>query len=164
MMVVSVALDIKHVRALPTQLDLRPAIVPISAMPVSPLQDWNPHNDRQALARAHRLGQGREVMVYRFVTRATVEERMMECARRKLLLEHVVVQGMGDRGGVKQSELDEVLRHGTRELFAEEDLDRRAEEELAGRGSGEAGAGVDGLQGQPEARGGEGFGRGKDSH
>ena len=27
--------------------------------------DWNPHNDLQALARAHRLGQERVVMIYR---------------------------------------------------------------------------------------------------
>lgn len=31
-------------------------------------------------------------MIYRFVSRATVEERILEVARRKLLLEHVVVQ------------------------------------------------------------------------
>ena len=36
--------------------------------------DWNPHNDLQALARAHRLGQRDAVRVYRFVSRATVEE------------------------------------------------------------------------------------------
>ena len=32
--------------------------------------DWNPHNDLQALARAHRLGQRDAVRVYRFVSRA----------------------------------------------------------------------------------------------
>ncbi|GFH11449.1 uncharacterized protein HaLaN_06946, partial [Haematococcus lacustris] len=43
--------------------------------------DWNPHNDLQAAARAHRLGQVRPVMVYRLVTRATIEERMMQVSR-----------------------------------------------------------------------------------
>merc|ERR1719305_1233518 len=53
--------------------------------------DWNPHNDIQAQARAHRLGQSKEVMIYRLVTRATVEERIVEVAKRKLVLEHLVV-------------------------------------------------------------------------
>lgn len=35
--------------------------------------DWNPQNDAQAIARAHRLGQTREVTVYRIVTSDTVE-------------------------------------------------------------------------------------------
>jgi hypothetical protein len=36
------------------------------------------HNDLQALARAHRMGQQRSVMVFRLVARATVEERMLQ--------------------------------------------------------------------------------------
>ncbi len=28
--------------------------------------DWNPHNDMQALSRAHRIGQTSKVMVYRY--------------------------------------------------------------------------------------------------
>lgn len=40
--------------------------------------DWNPHNDLQALARAHRMGQKRSVMVFRLVTRGTIEERMLQ--------------------------------------------------------------------------------------
>lgn len=40
--------------------------------------DWNPHNDLQALARAHRLGQTSSVMVFRLVTRGTIEERMLQ--------------------------------------------------------------------------------------
>lgn len=34
-------------------------------------------------------------MIYRFVSRATVEERILEVAKKKLLLEHVVVQDGG---------------------------------------------------------------------
>jgi chromodomain-helicase-DNA-binding protein 7 len=33
--------------------------------------DWNPHNDIQAQARAHRIGQTKAVMVYRLLTRKT---------------------------------------------------------------------------------------------
>ena len=40
--------------------------------------DFNPHMDLQALARAYRIGQRRDVMVYRLVTRGTIEERVMQ--------------------------------------------------------------------------------------
>ncbi|CAF1127460.1 unnamed protein product, partial [Didymodactylos carnosus] len=45
--------------------------------------DWNPHNDIQALSRAHRIGQQNKVMIYRFVTRNTVEERITQVAKKK---------------------------------------------------------------------------------
>jgi chromodomain-helicase-DNA-binding protein 7 len=35
--------------------------------------DWNPQNDLQAIARAHRIGQKFEVEVYRFITAKTYE-------------------------------------------------------------------------------------------
>lgn len=40
--------------------------------------DWNPHNDIQAFSRAHRIGQANRVMIYRFVTRGSVEERITQ--------------------------------------------------------------------------------------
>lgn len=43
--------------------------------------DWNPTNDQQAMDRAHRLGQTKQVTVYRLLTQGTVEERMLK--RRK---------------------------------------------------------------------------------
>lgn len=55
--------------------------------------DWNPHNDIQAFSRAHRIGQENKVMIYRFVSRATVEERIVELAKKKMMLTHLVVQG-----------------------------------------------------------------------
>ena len=54
--------------------------------------DWNPHNDIQALSRAHRIGQKNKVMIYRFVTRNTVEERVTQVAKKKMMLTHLVVQ------------------------------------------------------------------------
>ena len=46
--------------------------------------DWNPQNDVQATARAHRIGQQNEVMVYRLVTTKTYEAEMFERASKKL--------------------------------------------------------------------------------
>lgn len=50
--------------------------------------DWNPQADLQAMARAHRIGQQSHVNVYRFVTKNTVEEEVLEKARKKMILEH----------------------------------------------------------------------------
>ena len=53
--------------------------------------DFNPFVDLQAQARAHRMGQQREVAVYQLVTSGTVEERIVELARGKLAIERLVV-------------------------------------------------------------------------
>lgn len=46
--------------------------------------DWNPQNDIQAIARAHRIGQHKSVTVYRLVTMLTYEESIYRAAIRKL--------------------------------------------------------------------------------
>ena len=45
--------------------------------------DWNPTVDQQAMDRAHRLGQTRQVTVYRLVTKGTIEEKILNRAREK---------------------------------------------------------------------------------
>ncbi|CAI8044826.1 Chromodomain-helicase-DNA-binding protein 5, partial [Geodia barretti] len=85
--------------------------------------DWNPHNDIQAFSRAHRIGQANKVMIYRFVTRSSVEERITEVAKRKMMLTHLVVRpGMGSAAtqALSKRELDDILRFGTEDLFKEE--------------------------------------------
>lgn len=60
--------------------------------------DWNPQADLQAMARAHRIGQTKPVMVYRLVSKETVEEEVLERARNKLMLEYVTIQrGVTDK-------------------------------------------------------------------
>nr|CAD1825673.1 unnamed protein product [Ananas comosus var. bracteatus] len=81
--------------------------------------DWNPHADLQAMARAHRLGQTSKVMIYRLITRGTIEERMMQLTKKKMILEHLVV-GRLKAQGVNQEELDDIIRYGSKELFADE--------------------------------------------
>ncbi|ALC44637.1 Mi-2, partial [Drosophila busckii] len=85
--------------------------------------DWNPHNDIQAFSRAHRIGQANKVMIYRFVTRNSVEERVTQVAKRKMMLTHLVVRpGMGGKGAnFTKQELDDILRFGTEDLFKEDD-------------------------------------------
>ncbi|XP_054157969.1 chromodomain-helicase-DNA-binding protein 4-like [Oppia nitens] len=87
--------------------------------------DWNPHNDIQAFSRAHRLGQANKVMIYRFVTRGSVEERIQQVAKKKMMLTHLVVRpGLGsskNQAAMSKQELDDILKFGTEELFKEEE-------------------------------------------
>lgn len=54
--------------------------------------DWNPHQDLQAMDRAHRIGQTKEVRVFRLVTVGSVEEEMLEAAHHKLDIDARVIQ------------------------------------------------------------------------
>jgi len=60
--------------------------------------DWNPQNDIQAQARCHRIGQTKDVMVYRLITRRSFEAEMFERASKKLGLEQAVL-GTGSFSG-----------------------------------------------------------------
>ncbi|RPA94511.1 hypothetical protein L873DRAFT_1701176 [Choiromyces venosus 120613-1] len=54
--------------------------------------DWNPQQDLQAQDRAHRIGQKKPVIIYRFATAATVEQTLLEKADGKRRLEKLVIQ------------------------------------------------------------------------
>ncbi|KGG52200.1 hypothetical protein DI09_1p500 [Mitosporidium daphniae] len=56
--------------------------------------DWNPQNDIQAMARCHRIGQTRQVKVYRLICTGTYEQEMLERAGRKLGLDRAILQKM----------------------------------------------------------------------
>ncbi|CAG7832256.1 unnamed protein product [Allacma fusca] len=84
--------------------------------------DWNPHNDIQAFSRAHRIGQKNKVMIYRFVTRRSVEEKMAQVCKRKMMLTHLVVRPEL-KSQCTRDEMDEILRFGTEELFKDQDVD-----------------------------------------
>ncbi|KAF9256740.1 hypothetical protein L218DRAFT_1081215 [Marasmius fiardii PR-910] len=54
--------------------------------------DFNPQMDRQCEDRAHRIGQIRDVHIYRFVSQHTVEEAMLRKANQKRSLDDIVIQ------------------------------------------------------------------------
>ncbi|KAJ2007697.1 ATP-dependent DNA helicase Hrp3 [Coemansia thaxteri] len=60
--------------------------------------DFNPQADMQAMARAHRIGQKKQVAVYRFVSKNTIEEDILERAKRKMVLEYCIIKGMDTSG------------------------------------------------------------------
>merc|ERR1719310_1134431 len=53
--------------------------------------DWNPQNDKQAVARAHRVGQTREVRILRLITDSAVEHHMEQRCQEKLDMEKKVM-------------------------------------------------------------------------
>merc|ERR1740123_2718147 len=53
--------------------------------------DCNPQADGQAIARVHRVGQTKPVWVYRLVSSGTVEERILQRAESKLILDAAVL-------------------------------------------------------------------------
>ncbi|KAJ3734029.1 SNF2 family N-terminal domain-containing protein [Lentinula guzmanii] len=86
--------------------------------------DWNPQADLQAMDRAHRIGQTKQVYVYRFITEGSVEERMLERAAQKLRLDQLVIQqGRGGAGAgqttkaANKEELLEMITHGAEKII-----------------------------------------------
>ncbi|KAL1681451.1 SNF2 family N-terminal domain-containing protein [Schizophyllum commune] len=81
--------------------------------------DWNPQADLQAMDRAHRIGQTKQVYVFRFITEGSVEERMLERAAQKLRLDQLVIQ----QGRQQQSkaankeELLDMITHGAEKIM-----------------------------------------------
>ena len=55
--------------------------------------DWNPTVDQQAMDRAHRLGQTKQVTVYRLICKGTIEERILQRAREKSKIQKIVISG-----------------------------------------------------------------------
>ncbi|RKP08892.1 SNF2 family N-terminal domain-containing protein [Thamnocephalis sphaerospora] len=54
--------------------------------------DWNPFMDRQCQDRCHRIGQTRDVHIYRLVSEHTIEDNILRKASQKRMLDNVVIQ------------------------------------------------------------------------
>ncbi|KAI9705995.1 MAG: swr1 complex component [Candelina mexicana] len=54
--------------------------------------DWNPAMDKQCQDRCHRIGQTRDVHIYRFVSEYTIESNILRKANQKRMLDDVVIQ------------------------------------------------------------------------
>lgn len=54
--------------------------------------DWNPQNDIQAMDRAYRIGQTKAVHVYKLITEFTIEERISDFQKYKLIWDDLVIQ------------------------------------------------------------------------
>lgn len=81
--------------------------------------DFNPHQDIQALSRAHRIGQRKKVLVFQLMTRQSAEEKIMQVGRKKMALDHVLIDRMDTEEDAGE-DLETILRHGAQALFDED--------------------------------------------
>ncbi|RDW91257.1 chromatin-remodeling complex ATPase [Coleophoma crateriformis] len=83
--------------------------------------DWNPQADLQAMDRAHRIGQKKQVVVYRFVTENAIEEKVLERAAQKLRLDQLVIQQgraqIAAKAAANKDELLNMIQHGAEKVF-----------------------------------------------
>ena len=97
--------------------------------------DWNPQADLQAMARAHRIGQKKHVMIYRFVAKDTVEEQVLERARKKMILEYAIISldtTSNDQQNSSEppstTELSEILKFGAASMFQANNNQKKLED------------------------------------
>jgi len=94
--------------------------------------DWNPQNDKQAVARSHRFGQKREVRVFRLMTDSGVERHMEARCVEKLDLEKKIIgAGMFAKGASQEQRVDMLRRilGASAEATAEETVKSNGEGE-----------------------------------
>ncbi|CAG8480149.1 19272_t:CDS:10 [Racocetra persica] len=105
--------------------------------------DWNPQNDLQAMARAHRIGQKNHVNVYRFVSKDTIEESILERAKRKMVLEYCIIKQMDTSGksilqnssknaksadNFSREEISAILKFGAQNIFKESENSKKLDD------------------------------------
>ncbi|KAK9823247.1 hypothetical protein WJX72_001331 [[Myrmecia] bisecta] len=80
--------------------------------------DWNPRWDIQAMLRAHCLGKGAALTVFRLYVRGSVEERILQLVEKKRGMDAVLKPGPGSRASAASARLlEDILRWGTTDLF-----------------------------------------------
>ena len=85
--------------------------------------DWNPQNDVQAQARCHRIGQTKDVRIYRLITSRSFEQEMFDRASKKLGLEQAVLGTFGqdeDDDRPTNHEMEQLLKKGAYALIEDE--------------------------------------------
>jgi len=85
--------------------------------------DWNPQNDVQAQARCHRIGQTKDVRIYRLITSRTFEQEMFDRASKKLGLEQAVLgtfDQQDDDNKPTSKQMEQLLKKGAYALLEDE--------------------------------------------
>ncbi|ROW13337.1 hypothetical protein VPNG_05475 [Cytospora leucostoma] len=87
--------------------------------------DFNPHQDLQALSRAHRIGQKKKVLCFQLMTKGSVEEKIMQIGRKKMALDHALIESMDKNEDEDAGEdLESILKHGADALFGDNEKEQ----------------------------------------
>lgn len=70
---------------------------------------WNPATEAQALSRAHRIGQNRSVMAYRFISSASIEEKILLLQERKRALSESLVGSNNPLNDLEEKEIEDLF-------------------------------------------------------
>lgn len=70
---------------------------------------WNPAAEMQALSRSHRIGQDKNVMVYRFISNGTIEEKIRRLQDTKSRLAETFMTSSNPLQGMTKAEIDVLL-------------------------------------------------------
>ncbi len=92
--------------------------------------DFNPHQDIQALSRAHRIGQKNKVLCFQLTTKNSVEEKIMQIGRKKMALDHALIESMDAAEDAGES-LESLLKHAAEALFGGNDKEKITYDEAA---------------------------------
>jgi len=70
---------------------------------------WNPASEEQAIARSHRMGQHQPVFAWRFITKDTIEEKIVKLQERKSKLALDIIDQTNTFGKITEEELHELF-------------------------------------------------------
>ncbi|MBK7224727.1 MAG: SWF/SNF helicase family protein [Saprospiraceae bacterium] len=69
---------------------------------------WNPFAENQAIARAHRIGQTQKVNVIRFISKGSIEEKIIQLQQQKMVIANQLID-LGDQFLLQQENLKFIL-------------------------------------------------------
>lgn len=86
-------------------------------------QDFNPQQDIQAIARAHRIGQTKPVRVFKLMVKGTCEEKILQACNKKLGLDHLIIKRMDESDPTE--DVQSILQYGAQAIFDDEEAKKQ---------------------------------------